>query len=366
DVGPARVAIAFRERVEHLRERERVGLELQRVDVHLVLLRRPAEAHDVDDARHGAQLPLHDPVLEGFQLERREARRAREGVTVDLAHGRRVGREIRLSSLGQRYGLQPLEGLVPRVGAVGIVLEDDRDGREAEDRNRAHGRAFRDPVHLVLDRNRDEAFDLLGRVAGKERDDLHLYVRDVGIRLDRQAQEREDAEGREDGEEREDDDAPVERVRDDRADHELFPEAKSDARRRLPSVTTPAPSGRPERTGTLPSRSTPTSTATRRKRAGPSATKQKRFPSSVRTARAGTTAAFAARLSTSTVTYISAFSSDTALSTLPRAFTVREAGSSASPTRPRRAGNARPGEASGRSARRSPAFTEARSRSVTS
>jgi hypothetical protein len=70
DVGAAGVAVALREGVEHLRQRQRVGLELQRVDVHLVLFRRPAEAHDVDDTRHRPQLPLHDPVLEGFQLER--------------------------------------------------------------------------------------------------------------------------------------------------------------------------------------------------------------------------------------------------------------------------------------------------------
>jgi hypothetical protein len=49
--------------------------------------------------------------------------------------------------------------------------------------------AGRDAQHLCLDRGDHAAFDLLGRHAGRLEDDLHLGLRDVGIGIDRQAEE---------------------------------------------------------------------------------------------------------------------------------------------------------------------------------
>jgi len=263
DVGAARVAIPRREGVEHLLQRDAVGLQLQRVDEHLVLLGGAAEARDVDDAGHLAELPLDHPVLERLELQGRGAGRAHERVAEDLAHRRRVRGERGLGS-GREVDLgESLEGLLADVGAVGVVLEDDGDDGKAEDRDRAHRGAVGDAVHLVLDRDRHQPLHLLGGVAGKERDDLDLHVRDVRIRLDGQAAIGRDAHGDEQTEEGEDEYPLPEAEGDDRPQG-LLASAHAASRSRLPCVTTRASSASPDSTGTAPSRSGPADTATRR------------------------------------------------------------------------------------------------------
>ena len=101
DVGAAGVPVSLRESVEDLREGETERLQLRRVDEDLHLLRRAAEADDVDDSGDGPELPLDDPVLQRLQLERREAGGADEGVTVDLADRRGIRGEARLRPRGE-------------------------------------------------------------------------------------------------------------------------------------------------------------------------------------------------------------------------------------------------------------------------
>ena len=73
DIGAAGVAVAIGQRGEDLLEREIVGLELQRIDLHLVLLGRPAKAHHVHHARDGAQLAFDHPVFQRLQFHRRNS-----------------------------------------------------------------------------------------------------------------------------------------------------------------------------------------------------------------------------------------------------------------------------------------------------
>ncbi len=68
DVGAARVLVAVGESLEHVVEGNAKGFEPHRIDEDLVLLGRPAEAADVDDAGDLAQLSLDHPVLEGLQF----------------------------------------------------------------------------------------------------------------------------------------------------------------------------------------------------------------------------------------------------------------------------------------------------------
>ncbi len=90
DLGPdvdgaaADIDVAVVQRLQHLRQRDAVGDQLVDVDLELVGLGLAAPAGDVDDARHGAEAALQDPVLQGLEIEHAEVRRAGELVAVDF------------------------------------------------------------------------------------------------------------------------------------------------------------------------------------------------------------------------------------------------------------------------------------------
>jgi hypothetical protein len=146
---------------------------------------------------------------------------------------------------------ETLEGLLPDVGAVRVVLEDDGHDGQAEDRDRAHGGPVGNAVHLVLDRDRHQPLHFFRGVAGEERDDLDLDIRDVGIRLHGQAPVRRHAHRDEQAEQGEDEHPLPEAEGDDRPQGRLA-SAHAASRSRLPCVTTRAVSARPDSTGTLP------------------------------------------------------------------------------------------------------------------
>ena len=70
------------------------------------------------------------------------------------------------------------------------VLERERDERQAEQRDAAQPEQAGHAVERALERDRDAALDLLGRLAGVERDDLDLRVGRIRERLDRQVRVR--------------------------------------------------------------------------------------------------------------------------------------------------------------------------------
>jgi hypothetical protein len=101
--------------------------------------------------------------------------------------------ELRRHAIGDRGLWNPLERLLAREIRVDAVLEVHRDRREAVERDRAQRVERWDAVHLDLERDSDEALDVLGVVAGPLRDDLGARRREVGIRVDGQALKRQDA-----------------------------------------------------------------------------------------------------------------------------------------------------------------------------
>src|SRR5262249_51647767 len=65
DGAAAHVDVGVTQRGENLRQGDAVGVELVEVDLDVVRLRRAAPGHHLNDAGHGEQAALHDPILKG-------------------------------------------------------------------------------------------------------------------------------------------------------------------------------------------------------------------------------------------------------------------------------------------------------------
>ena len=95
DIGAAGVAVAVGQGGEDLLQSEAVGLEFGRIHQHLVLLGQAAKGIDVHHARHRAEFLLHHPVFQRAHFLRRKTRRRPQGVAVNFADGRGIGRKAR-------------------------------------------------------------------------------------------------------------------------------------------------------------------------------------------------------------------------------------------------------------------------------
>jgi len=127
--------------------------------------------------------------------------RDHQGVAEDLPGGRRERPEARLDAVRHVDAAEPLAHLLAREVEVGAVVEGEGHVRESEDRHRTHAREAGQAVQLLLDRQRDLPLDLLGGVAGEERDHVDLRVGELGEGLDRQVPEGEHPRHREGGRE---------------------------------------------------------------------------------------------------------------------------------------------------------------------
>ena len=113
-----------------------------------------------------------------------------------------------------------LEHLLAGPVVVRPVVEHDADVRQAQLRFRLHEHDVRDPVQLVLERNRDDPLELLGGVPRPQGDDLDRDVADVRIRLDRKPLEGGDAAHRQQRREGQRDEPLLEREVDQARDHD--------------------------------------------------------------------------------------------------------------------------------------------------
>ena len=172
DIRAAGVAVAVGERGKDLLKREIIGLELQRIDLHLILLGRAAKADHVHHARDGAQLAFDYPVLQRPQFLAGIALGRLERVAIDFADGRRVGGEAGLGARRQSHHGEVLVHLVAHIVRVSTVLEYQRDLRKAEQADGTERDQLGDAVHLVLDGDCDQPLDFLGGVSGEQGDDL--------------------------------------------------------------------------------------------------------------------------------------------------------------------------------------------------
>ena len=190
-----RVRRRLRQRLEHVVEHDAERRHLRRVRLDVDLLDRPP--YDTTSATPGTRMQRgpHDPVLDRAQRHRIGAV-ALERVAIDLADRRRERAEVGLDAVGRFASGDALDDLLARDERIDAVLERQRDERQAEQRDRAQAVQAGHAVERALERDRDPALDLLGRLAGVDRDDLDLGVGRIGERLDRQVRVRVPARAR--------------------------------------------------------------------------------------------------------------------------------------------------------------------------
>ncbi|MGY4297252.1 hypothetical protein ACVWXN_005347 [Bradyrhizobium sp. i1.4.4] len=189
----ADIDVGIADRLEQLRQCQAVGDQLVEIDLELVGLALAAPAGDVDDAGHGAEAALQNPVLDGLEIEHAVVRRTDEAVAEDFAD-RAERRDLRLHITRQRRELrQAVQDLLLRL-VIGVGEgELELDVGEAVERDGADRREVLQTRDLGLDWNRDVALDLFRRQARALRHDVDHRRRRIGIGLDVELVERDQA-----------------------------------------------------------------------------------------------------------------------------------------------------------------------------
>ena len=202
----ADIDVGIADGLQHLRQRQPVGDQLVEVDLQLVGLGLAAPAGDVDHAGHGAEAALQHPVLQRLEVEHAVVRRALQPVTIDFAD-RAERRNARLHVARQRRELrQAVQHLLQRL-VIGVVERELQfDVGQSVQRDGADGAQVLDAGDLGLDRDRDVAFDLFRRQARALRHDVDHRRGRVGIGLDVELLERDQA---------------ADQHRDEHADHQI-------------------------------------------------------------------------------------------------------------------------------------------------
>ncbi len=177
------------------------------VGVHhdLILFFEPSPAVHFGHPGYGLQLRLDDPVLYGAELGRILGF-ADDDILKNLAETGRYRPELRgRDAIGQFNTGQPFGDLLSAQIDVDLVVEHQRQLREAE---LGQGTKFCQPRktgELTLDRESDLALNLFGRPAGSGGVDLHRHRGGIGEGIERQINERDDAENAEHQSQTEDD-----------------------------------------------------------------------------------------------------------------------------------------------------------------
>ena len=189
----ADIDVGVADGLQHLRQRQPVGDQLVEIDLQLIGLGLAAPPGDVDDAGHGAETALQHPVLQRLEVEHAVIRRAFQAITKNLA-GRTERRDGRLRTARQRRKLrQPVQHLLQRLFIGVIERELQFDVGQSVQRDGADGAQVLDAGDLGLDRDRDVALDLFRRQARTLGHDIDHRRGRIGIGLDVELLERDQA-----------------------------------------------------------------------------------------------------------------------------------------------------------------------------
>ena len=167
-------------------ERYAIAFQRIRLDSDLILLDCAAKAGDVGDAGHHADGRAHHEILDGAGFVQGHRCRLVEDIAIDFADCGAERRQTGHHAAGQIGITQFFKHLAAREIIVGAILKNQCDDRQAGYRHRPH---VADPWRAgqcAFDRQRNGAFDLLGRLARLLGDDDDLYVLHIGEGLDRQ------------------------------------------------------------------------------------------------------------------------------------------------------------------------------------
>ena len=180
----ADIDVGIGDGLQHLRQRQPVGDQLVEVDLQFIGLGLAAPAGDVDHAGHGAEAALQYPVLQRLQVEHAVVRRPLQPVAIDFAgRAQRRNAGLRVARQGRKLR-QPVQDLLQGFFIGVIEGELQFDVGQSVQRDGADGAQVLDAGDLGLDRDRDVALDLLRRQPRALRHDVDHRRGRVGIGLD--------------------------------------------------------------------------------------------------------------------------------------------------------------------------------------
>ena len=183
-VRPPTLILALPSARDDLRQRDVVGVELVQIDIDVILLGRAAPGVDLNDARHGQQAALHDPILNGAQIGQAEVRRPDHLIAINLAH-QAGGLDLRRHAVRQADVLLQIDRRL-RQGEVIIdaVVEGHPHKRQTVERRRTDDVDARRRGKPDFDRDGVVALHLLGRQTRRLRGDFQDHRRRIGIGFD--------------------------------------------------------------------------------------------------------------------------------------------------------------------------------------
>ena len=127
----------------------------------MILFGHPPEGRDINNPGHPLELPLKHPVLNRFQVGQRGVV-PDQLIAINLGDGP-PGRENRLNTRWKGHHRQPVQDLLPIHKVLGAEIEIEFDVTEAEEGQGADIRQARHAGQGGLDRDRNLAFNFLGR-----------------------------------------------------------------------------------------------------------------------------------------------------------------------------------------------------------
>ena len=205
DVPGADVRVVLFECLDHIFKAQVVGKQARRIGGDVELLFIAADRVDFGDAAYLPELRAYYPVLQGTQCSRVV------GLTVGLP-GRVIGmhrvqvdftktrrnRPHRGLDAARQLALGLLQPFVDEIAGpvdIGAVREDDRHLRQAVAGQRARVLQVRQTGDCHFNKVGDALLDFERRITGCCSINLHLDIRDVGDRINRQALVVPDAKG---------------------------------------------------------------------------------------------------------------------------------------------------------------------------
>ena len=195
-VAASRVGVVLLYGAEHVGYGQAVGVEAVGAQRHLILLHVASPSAHLRHARRAGELLAHYPVLYRPQVGEAVfilvAFLRPHGVMVNLAKARGYGSHLGVGVLGQVFhGLaEHLAHLRPRPVDVGIVVEDERDDRQAAARYAASLLQARHVGQRHLYGRGDILLHLLRAKRRRLGYHLHLIVGDVGRGVEGKVSER--------------------------------------------------------------------------------------------------------------------------------------------------------------------------------
>ena len=181
DEAPAAHARGATGCCEHLIQRQAIGLQALRFDLHLELADVPAEGIDLGHTRHTQQVWPESPVGERAQLHRRAVGRSQTHNDRQAGRGGQRSHARRANLLRQAadHLAQPFGDHLPGAEDVSAFVEDERDDRQPLNGLGADGLQARRSVQLGFDGQGYQLFDFLGRKPRRFGLDDHLRRREL-------------------------------------------------------------------------------------------------------------------------------------------------------------------------------------------